>query len=199
MDIIKKIKDMIDGQSRKKLIENTAIVIVIGIIVIIAGGSIFGGNKSKEPSKAQQNSGSAGGSSLTAASSADDTELKLKSLLSQMQGVGKVDVMVTYYTSKEEVPAYDIKRDQSSTDEKDSEGGTRRVSEEEYESTLAYEDSSSGGKSPVILKELEPEVKGVLIVAEGADSVVVRERVINAVAVLLDVPIHKVQVVQRKK
>lgn len=199
MDIIKRIKDMIDGQSRKKLIENTAIVIVIGIIVIIAGGSIFGGNKSKEPGKAQQNSGSAGGSSLTAASSADDTELKLKSLLSQMQGVGKVDVMVTYYTSKEEVPAYDIKRNQSSTDEKDSEGGTRRVSEEEYESTLAYEDSSSGGKSPVILKELEPEVKGVLVVAEGADSVVVRERVINAVAVLLDVPIHKVQVVQRKK
>ncbi|MEN6313696.1 MAG: stage III sporulation protein AG, partial [Clostridiaceae bacterium] len=187
MDIIKRIKDMIDGQSRKKLIENTAIVIVIGIIVIIAGGSIFGGNKSKEPGKAQQNSGSAGGSSLTAASSADDTELKLKSLLSQMQGVGKVDVMVTYYTSKEEVPAYDIKRNQSSTDEKDSEGGTRRVSEEEYESTLAYEDSSSGGKSPVILKELEPEVKGVLVVAEGADSVVVRERVINAVAVLLDV------------
>jgi len=199
MDIIKKVKDMIDGQSRKKLIENTAIVIVIGIIVIIAGGSIFGGNKSKEPSKAQQNSGNAGGSSLMSASSANDTELKLKSLLSQMQGVGKVDVMVTYYTSKEEVPAYDIKRNQSSTDEKDSEGGTRRVSEEEYESTLAYEDSSSGGKSPVILKELEPEVKGVLVVAEGADSVVVRERVINAVAVLLDVPIHKVQVVQRKK
>lgn len=199
MDIIKKIKDMIDGQSRKKLIENTAIVIIIGIIVIIAGGTIFGGNKSKESNKTQQNAGSAGGPSLTAASSADDTELKLKSLLSQVQGVGKVDVMVTYYTSKEEVPAYDIKRNQSGTDEKDSEGGTRRVSEEEYESTLAYEDSSSGGKSPVILKELEPEVKGVLVVAEGADSVVVRERVINAVAVLLDVPIHKVQVVQRKK
>lgn len=199
MNIIKKIKDFIDGQSRKKLIENTAIVMIIGIIVIIAGGTIFGGKESNEPKKLKQNSGSTAGSTLTAQSPANDTEVKLKSLLSQMQGVGKVDVMVTYYTSKENVPAYDIKRNQSSTDEKDNEGGTRSISEEEYDSTLAYEDSSGGGKSPVILKELEPEVKGVLVVAEGADNAVVRERIISAVAVVLDVPIHKVQVAQRKK
>lgn len=199
MNIIKKIRELIDGQSRKKLMENTAIVIIIGIIVIIAGGSIFNGSKSKEANKAQQNSGGAGGASLTAASPADDTEGKLKSLLSQMLGVGRVDVMVTYYASKEEVPAYDIKRNQSSTDEKDNEGGTRRISQEEYDSALAYEDSSGGGKIPVILKELEPEVKGVLVVAEGADSAEVRERIINAVAVVLDVPVHKVQVAQRKK
>ena len=196
MDIIRRVKELIDGQSRKKLIENTAIVIVIGIIVIIAGGSIFGTDKSKNAQTKAENTVDG---SLPTSSSVEGTEVKLRSLLSQMQGVGKVDVMITYSTTKEDVPAYDIKKNQSSTDEKDSEGGTRSITQEEYESTLAYEDSSSGGKIPVVLKELEPEVKGVLVVAEGADSVEVRERIINAVTVVLDVPIHKVQVVQRKK
>jgi len=196
VDIIRRVKELIDGQSRKKLIENTAIVIVIGIIVIIAGGSIFGTDKSKNAQTKAENTVDG---SLPTSSSVEGTEVKLRSLLSQMQGVGKVDVMITYSTTKEDVPAYDIKKNQSSTDEKDSEGGTRSITQEEYESTLAYEDSSSGGKIPVVLKELEPEVKGVLVVAEGADSVEVRERIINAVTVVLDVPIHKVQVVQRKK
>ena len=116
-----------------------------------------------------------------------------------MKGVGKVDVMITYVTSSENVPAYDIKKNQSGTQEKDSGGGTRNISQEEYDSTLAYEDSSDGGKKPVILKEIEPEVKGVLVVADGADSAEVRERICNSVMVVLDVPAHKVQVVQRKK
>lgn len=199
MDIIKRIREMIEGQSRKKLIENTAIVIIIGIIVIIAGGTIFSSRKSDVSQKVQTKEGNTVDGSKLAASAGDETEVKLKSLLLQMQGVGKVDVMITYSTSRENVPAYDIKKNQSSTEEKDSEGGTRSIIQEEYDSTLAYEDSSEGGKIPVILKELEPEVKGVLVVAEGADSVEVRERICKAVTVVLDVPIHKVQVVQRKK
>lgn len=199
MDLIKRVKELIAGQSRKKLIENTAIVIIIGVIVIIAGGTIFSGGKSDVSQNEQLKGGNTADTSQLAASTGDGTEARLKLLLTQMQGVGKVDVMITYSTTRENVPAYDMKKNQSSTQEKDSEGGTRSINEEEYDSTLVYEDSSAGGKTPVILKELEPEVKGVLVVAEGADSVEVRERIFNAVTVVLDVPVHKVQVVQRKK
>ena len=199
MDLIKRVKELIAGQSRKKLIENTAIVIIIGVIVIIAGGTIFSGGKSDVSQNEQLKGGNTADTSQLAASTGDGTEARLKLLLTQMQGVGKVDVMITYSTTRENVPAYDMKKNQSSTQEKDSEGGTRSINEEEYDSTLVYEDSSAGGKTPVILKELEPEVKGVLVVAEGADSVEVRECIFNAVTVVLDVPVHKVQVVQRKK
>lgn len=199
MEIIKRIREMIAGQSRKKLIENTAIVIIIGVIVIIAGGTIFSGGKSDVSQNEQQKTGNSADVSQLTASAGNDTEARLRSLLTQIQGVGKVDVMITYSTTKENVPAYDIKKNQSSTEEKDNEGGTRSISQEEYDSTLTYEDSSAGGKIPVILKELEPEVKGVLVVAEGAENIEVRERICNAVTVVLDVPIHRVQVVQRKK
>jgi stage III sporulation protein AG len=199
MDIIKKVKEIIAGQSRKKLVENTAIVIIIGIIIIVAGNIIFSGGKSGQIENEQQKTTNAVDGSKQAVNEGSDEEARLRTLLSQMKGVGKVDVMITYSTTRENVPAYDIKKNQSSTEEKDSEGGTRSITQEEYDSSMAYEDSPAGGKSPVILKELQPEVKGVLVVAEGADSYEVREQIVNAVKVVLDIPVHKVQVLQRKK
>jgi stage III sporulation protein AG len=200
MDVFKTVKALLDGKNRKKLIENTVIVIIIGIIIIIAGGTLFKGGSANtarkdSASKTKQDITQGG----TTASSGDELETRLGELLLQMKGVGRVDVMVTYSASKQNVPAYDVKKNTSKTQEKDSGGGTRSISSEEYDSALAYEDSAGGGKQPVILKKLEPEVKGVLIVAEGAGDTVVREQIVSAVTVLLDIPAHKVQVVPRKK
>ena len=197
--IIKKIKDWLAGQDRKKLIENTAVVIIIGVIIIIAGSAMLSPKKQSEEPSAQQGESTREVEASQPAYAGDTTETRLKTLLSQIQGVGRVDVMITYSASRENVPAYDIKKGGSSTEEKDSEGGERNVREEEYESALAYEDSPAGGKRPVVLKQLEPEVKGVLVVAQGAGSVEVRDRICNAVTVVLDVPLHKVQVIQMKK
>lgn len=198
MDVIKRIKEWIAGRDRKKLIENSAIVVIIGIIIIIAGSTIFSGNK-PDTNAQQQKAGNTIDVVRQSTSSGDLLETKLKSVLAQMQGVGKVEVMITYESSGEEIPAYDIKKSESNTQEKDNEGGTRSISEEDSDSALAYEDTPEGGKAPVILKETEPEVRGVLVVAEGADNVTVRQRIISAVTVVLDVPIHKVEVSQRRK
>jgi stage III sporulation protein AG len=201
--VIERVREWIVRQDRKKLIENTAIVLIIGVIIIIAGSSILGRKGSQPDAQVREAEDAAGRISLVEGDHgmADDGDLekKLQSILSQIQGAGKVDVMVTYSATGEAVPAYDIKRSHEETDEKDSEGGTRKIRGEEYESSLAFEDSSAGGKSPVILKKLEPEIRGVLVVAEGADSVEVRDRICKAVTVVLDIPVHKVQVVQRKK
>jgi stage III sporulation protein AG len=198
MDFFKKLKAKIEGQDRKKLIENTVIVIIIGIVLLIAGSTLFHGKEAAGAGNEKEAAARAA-SPDSSPTAGDDAESRLKALLSQMKDVGKVDVMITYAVSKEDVPAYDVKRSQSSTQEKDSEGGTRNVSEEQYDSTVAYEDSADGGKKPVLLKKIEPQVKGVLVVAEGADSAEVRESIRSSVMVVLDVPAHKVQVVQRKK
>lgn len=200
MDILKKIKEIKEittGQSKRKLIENTAIVIIIGIMIIVAGGTIFGGKKTDNKQSVQQKTDTQ--KVETDYITSTDIEKKLKYLLSQVQGAGKVDVMITYSTSSEEIVAYDTKNNKSSTEENDNQGGKRVVSEEEMQSTIAYEEDGDGKKEPVILKKLEPEIRGVLVVAEGADSIAVRERLINAVTVALDTPVHRVQVVQRKK
>ena len=148
MNIIKRVKEMIAGQSRKKLMENTVIVIIIGVIIIVAGGTFLGGGKS-DGKKEQKKAASAADGAQATASILNDAEERLGALLSQMQGVGKADVMITYSTTRENVPAYDIKKNEGSTDEKDNQGGARKVNQEEFESVLVYEDSSAGGKKPV--------------------------------------------------
>lgn len=200
--IIGRIKEWIARQDRKKLVENTAIVIIIGVIIIIAGSTLLAPRRSRTDLPAQEVS-QGGGSTAPAdgmhAAAKEDLEERLKYILSQIEGVGKVDVMINWSATEETVPAYDIKKSREETEEKDSAGGTRIIRGEEYESSLAYEDLPSGGKSPVILKKLEPEIRGVLVVAEGAHDVGVRGRISQAVTVALDVPANRVSVVQRKK
>ena len=200
MDLLKRFKEILESKNRKKLIENAVIVIIIGIIVIIAGGVFFNKSaKTEDNTILPQNNDAMETAKITSISEQDADEEKLAGILSQMLGVGKVSVMITYTVGKENVPAYDIQKNENSTNEKDNGGGSRIISQSDYDSSVVYEDSQNGGKKPVIVKELQPVVKGVVVVAEGASSPDVRERISKAVQVLMDVPIHKVHIVERKK
>lgn len=198
MDLLKQIKNLMGKSSRKKLIENTAILVIIGVIILIAGKSFFSGtNTADKNSNVEKDAKS--NAVVRADDYYDDTEIKLGNILSQINGAGKVEVMVTYSVSKENIPAYDVKKSESTTDEKDSGGGTRKIGQNSYESQIVYENGQNGQKNPMIIKELEPVVKGVLVVAEGATNPEVREKLCKSVQVLMDVPIHKIQVIERKK
>jgi hypothetical protein len=199
MDLIKKIKKMLESKNRKKLIQDAFIVVIIGVIIIIAGKSFFPGKEVDDKKTQTDNTTVAANSDISSNTGYSETEVKLRSILTQISGAGKVDVMVTYSVSKENVPAYDVKKSESNTEEKDSGGGTRKIDQNSYESSIVYENSQNGSKNPVIIKELEPVVKGVLVVAEGASNPEVKEKICKAVQVLMDVPIHKIQVVERKK
>lgn len=200
MDILKRLKEMLEGKSRKKLVENAVIIIIIGIIVIIAAGTFLSGDKNTaDTGNTTAGQESTQVAALTQPRTEDSIEDELAAILSKVQGVGRVDVMITYVSGKENIPAYDTKKSESSTDEKDSGGGTRSIDQGDYDSSVVYEDRQGGGKSPVILKELQPVVKGVVVVADGAGSPEVKERILNAVQVLVDIPVHKIQVIQMKK
>ena len=196
MDSIKK---KISEQGKKKLIEKTVIVIIIGMIILIAGSSLFS-KGSTNTNKATNNKVS-GGNVETSSRNTDksvkgDLEIRLESILSKIEGVGKVDVMVTYISGKELVPAYNIRNDESSTVEKDNQGGTRNINESSKEENIAYEEEQ-GVKKPIIIKDIEPVVKGVIVVADGANNPSVHEKILKAVQVLTDLPIHKIQVFER--
>ena len=45
-----------------------------------------------------------------------------------------------------------------------------------------------------MVKEMQPEVEGILIVAEGAGDETVVKEITYAVQVLFDVPVHKIKV-----
>ncbi|GAE87650.1 stage III sporulation protein AG [Acetivibrio straminisolvens] len=202
-ETIKRLKSMLDKDKNNKWGENLVILIIIGMIVIIAGGTLFGGNEKKKDESKNISSENLGDTREVLNVDVDDEKSQLEkdieNILGKIQGAGKVTVMITYASGKEIVPYADVKRSDNSTNEKDSSGGTRMIVQSNYESSVVYEENDKGVKKPIIAKELMPEIKGVLVVAEGASEATVRENLINSVKVLLDIPVHKIQVVEGGK
>ena len=93
-------------------------------------------------------------------------ERELSSVLSQIDGVGSVEVFVTAASEGETVIAMETTVDED--------GNTT--------TSPVFVDGDV-----VVLEELLPEITGVLIVAEGAESVLVRIRLIDAAATALHI------------
>ena len=126
-------------------------------------------------------------------------ENKLKKLLEQMEGVGKVDVMITLKNSKEQVVLKDIPYTQESLNETDKEGGSRISSNTQNEEETVMITNQAGETVPYVTKEIEASVEGVVVLAQGGGDGRIATIIVNAVEVLFDVPAHKVQVLQMRQ
>lgn len=127
--------------------------------------------------------------SVTTASQ-PDTEARLCEVLSKIRGAGAVDVMITYETGVELVPAMSTDTQSSVTT------GGESMSENRVESSRPV--TGSGGSEPIVLTERQPRVRGVIVVAEGAADISVRIDLQNAVRALLGVALDKVEVFEMK-
>lgn len=53
------------------------------------------------------------------------------------------------------------------------------------------------GEQPIVLKKLKPQVRGVLVVAKGAENLKVKAAMIEAIQRVLDVPMHRISVMPK--
>lgn len=127
-----------------------------------------------------------------------DLERKLKNVLSNVEGIGEVEVMITAKTSKEKVTLKDTPYNRKDTKEQDSGGGTRESTEISSEESSVMEKAEDGSESPYITKEVQPEIEGVVVIAEGAKNQQVISEINDAVVALFDVPSHKIKVMKMK-
>lgn len=126
----------------------------------------------------------------------EDLEKKLKKFLSNVAGIGDVEVMVTLKGSKERIVLKDSPFTQESMNEVDGEGGNRVSSSVRNEESTVMVGNGSGENLPYVIRELEPEVEGIAVIAEGGDSPEIIAEIIEAVQVLFNVPAHKVKVMK---
>lgn len=122
-------------------------------------------------------------------------EQKLKKTLAGVNGVGKVEVMITLQASEELVVEKDAPVSRSNTNEADSEGGSRVVSQMETQETTIYRTEGDSAE-PYVIKTILPQVEGVLVVAQGAGSGSVSKNITEIVQALFGVEAHKVKVVE---
>lgn len=127
-----------------------------------------------------------------------ELEERIAQLLKSVEGVGKVDVMVVLSSSSEKVYRTDRSENTSTTKEKDASGGERDIaSSQSEESTILSQQFGSNSTSPLIQKELYPEISGIVISAQGGDSSAVQAEISQAMEALFGLEPHKIKVLKR--
>ena len=127
-----------------------------------------------------------------------EMENKLKEVLKKVSGAGDVEVMITTKGTSEKIPLKDSSSTEESLDEEDGEGGSRTDNSAQREESTVLVTNEDGNSVPYILQELEPEIEGVVVIAEGGDNAMIKRDIMQAVEVLFDVPAHKVIVMKMR-
>lgn len=191
---LKKIFPKNEGNNKKK-IENILVFIVILAITIVAINYIWNGDEtSKSSNEVPEAENSNSVVQVSTDSFYDENEEKLANILSNIEGVGKVKVLLTYSQTSTSIPLYNENLRESNTTETDSSGGSRTVAESDSEKEVIYKEDSSGNREPVTQSVISPQIEGAIITAEGADNAEVKSAIVQAVEAATGLATHKIQV-----
>ena len=143
------------------------IAVLLGVIVCLIYFGSFGKKKSDKSEEISTESYS------STVEYIDYLENKLGNVLSKISGVGQVDVIITLENGFSYEYATDTETETIVS------GGT--------ETTVTSETVILVSNEPVVVREIYPEIKGVVVVADGAKDVSVKLNIISAVETVLEV------------
>lgn len=124
-------------------------------------------------------------------------EAKLKDTIDRIQGVGKSCVLVTLDSGSEYIYAKEAKNttDRSENTASNGKSIAEKGSGEEQYIIVKTDD----GEQPLLITEIAPKVKGVVVVCTGGDDPQVAQRVKAAVTTALDITETRVCVTSYQK
>lgn len=120
-------------------------------------------------------------SEKTYVSYSNETEEKLADIISKVEGAGKTKVFLTIEESEEYVYAQNI-----SSDKKDN---AQQNEDKEYVIV-----DGNGGKSGLLVKTVNPKIRGVAIVCEGGDDPAVQQRIYSCVSASLGISTARISI-----
>lgn len=182
-----------NNDDNKKNIENLIVFLVLLIITIIAINVIWGDNEEKKENSnyvtlAEETN------SLKTSNNTKIEEYNLKTeledILSKIQGVGKVNVLITYSETSTVSAMYNEKQTTSMTQENDTSGGTRTIESADIDKKIVM----NGDNLPITEKIIMPKIEGAIIAAEGGGNITVKANIMQAVSAVTGLPSHKIQV-----
>lgn len=181
-----KFKEFVSKIKKIKHIEIIVGVVAV-ILMIVIYTSVSTGSSSKKISKnAEQTS--------TKSESTTYLEKRFSDILSNIEGVGKTEVMITYKSTTEKITA------NTTTTNNNTSSTTSGNTNNSTSITQAPVIVTNSGKSePYITKEILPEVRGVIIVAEGADNPVTKLAIMRAAQTALQINASNIEIFAMNK
>ncbi|MFM1653070.1 stage III sporulation protein AG [Brevibacillus sp. B_LB10_24] len=124
-------------------------------------------------------------------------ETRLEEMLEGVIGVGKVEVMVNLDSTPEIVVEKNSNSRTAATKETDKDRATRDQTDQSKDEQVVVIQGSKQDQ-PIVVKTLKPKVRGVLVVAKGADNIQVKAWITEAVQKVLDVPAYRISILPKK-
>ena len=122
-------------------------------------------------------------------------ERQFESVLANVSGVGRVKGMITLDTSSEKVTLSDPVYKNESVNETEADGSVKSQTNSESSPQTVFSEKDDV-KDPYVVKEIEPVIKGVLVVCEGGDNDSVKKEITSAAEVLFGLESHKIKVMK---
>lgn len=178
-----------EKKDNKKNIENLVVLAIVLIVTIIAINYIWKGGNKKNKSDSNKMLAEVNIIEETETASNNDLEQKLKKILSNINGVGEVEVLITYSQTNIINPVYNEDLGESITEEEDTSGGKRTISTTNNKKEVVCSDNK------VITQSVtSPQIQGAVIIAKGASDAKVKSNIIQAVEAATGLSTYKIQV-----
>lgn len=201
-----KLKEKAKEKGGKNHIPNLLILLLMGILLTI-GSNTLKNDTITTFSESPENNTSIEENALTSAdeegnyvktNEEEELENKLKGILERIEGVGEVNVMLYFKGGEEQIPAININDSTSLTEEKDTDGGTRKITQNNDGRTIVMMNTENGTE-PFVIRKQKPEVTGVCVVAEGAENNLTKLQIHKAVLNLFGLKENEVNVYAMEK
>ena len=119
-------------------------------------------------------------------------EGRLEEIVGQVDGVGRCEVMVTAENGVEYVYAVEESENSNTSSSYAQDGSRSQTQQRTSDQRYILLDAGSGGKQALLRTQRQPAIQGVVVVCQGAGSMVVQERVTQVVTTALGIPYTKV-------
>ena len=159
----------------------------IKIIVIIGALGILLVLMSNVFSKSSQKNNNINSKIVNSEEKRAQLEQNLEKIISSIHGAGKAKILITFENNSEIIYATEEKINKLASEDKSNGEITRKKETDDCERKFMTIKDSNGAEKAVVLTEIEPKVKGVLVICSGGDDVLVKKRIIEAVTTVLNI------------
>lgn len=196
-----KLKELIEKYKGKELptkkkVENLVFFLVMLVLIVIGINYIWFNNIDENEEEEITNNVENNKVAVNTYSeniTNDNLEKRLENILSKVNGVTDVNVLITYSNNTKIVPIYNIEDSQTVTDETDTNGGKRNITEKEYSKQVVF-DEKNNTKAIIVETQVNPTVSGVIVVAKFNNDIEIKKQIISAIATATNISEYKVQV-----
>lgn len=188
-----KLKAYLKGMKREQIV--VYVLLIILLVVIVLPVKKKDSKTGQEKEAVENNSGENGNSGN---SQVEVMEQQLENALSKVEGVGQVQVVITLESTNQKIVEKDRPSSESTQNQTGEDGKNSTSSSGNTEESTVYEKDSDGNQMPYVVSESYPEVRGVMVIAQGGDNPVVIQQISEGVMALFRVDAHKIKVMKMK-